>query len=330
MIAARPAAIVKRMGKDAITPVLRAYAFMDVRFINITDWLRGEPPRSGFVTLRCEDIESVVAGFWLGETKSKSPEGGTFYKYKICGMTVRAVGPFNWRNLFSQWNLDLVEIKGLRGSYYKLKDPKKAEFFKLWAIFLPDDRTLVFDLEETIKGWVAGDPQTAPDYLMVADWQRASRSVLALAIDNRDAGISRWIALALFDDASMIPLLRGVDRWIISLDDTDDLTLRADASAHDPQSSAALMNQARGLAKRGRAALANSAQQPGGVGRMSRLASDCLENFSISQSDHSLTFKSKGFGTFADLASILLALFAKDDGIPRQASSSKPERRPGD
>ena len=187
VVALRPAAIARRAGMDA----LHADAPDDPRrrTRRPREALDVDGSRPGFVNLRCEDVESIVVGVDLGRAAAgvQDEDGRPLHTLTFGGLTVRTVAPFDWRAFFHQWNLELVEVQEPRGAYYKVKDSRPAaELLFGCDVYLPDDRTLVLDGEETIKALIAREEPSGPDFLRGADWEQASRGVLAVAFDNRD------------------------------------------------------------------------------------------------------------------------------------------------
>ena len=330
VVAVRPAALAGRKGMETLTSMLVALNANDLD--HLIKELKIDTANPGYVEIRCEDIESVVAAFDIGVAAGgqKRPDGQKLHTMIFGGVTVRAVKSFDWPDFFAQRNLDLDEIKVPGGSYYKIRDPKKSELFMGCCLYLPDDRTLVFEDEETIRGWVGRDDLPVPDYVRGDDWKRASRGVFAVALDNREDSLAKDFDLGRPDDAMVLPMFRGVDRWVLSVPATDDISPHAEAVVRDARSAVLLVREVEHLVKIGRTALALTTPLIGERARASRFADRILENLKIVRANRTILLDSPQSGTFAEVGAMLSHVVADATARAKAQTASaspKAERR---
>ena len=67
-----------------------------------------------------------------------------------------------------------------------------------------------------------------PAFVQNTDWERASRGLLAFAINNQDDAFAKHYDLGRPDDAVVLSLFKGVDWWIAGVDDDDAIVLHAE------------------------------------------------------------------------------------------------------
>ena len=92
---------------------------------------------------------------------------------------------------------------------------------------MPDDRTIVFDEEAAIQKLVRKVSPGIPAYLSGPEWDRASRGLLAVAINNQGGAFAKAYDLGRPDDAVVLSLFKGVDRWVFGVDDADAIAVHA-------------------------------------------------------------------------------------------------------
>ncbi len=328
LFAIRPAAIAKQAAMNILTPLFEHELLGDDLTIAAKE-LGVNTSQPGFVKLRCEDIESIVGAINFGQSSGgvKDPEGRKLHSIEVHGITVRAVAPFDWRAFFRQWNMELTEYREPRGVYYKVKAPKKSMLIYMCSVYLPDDRTIVIDGEDSIKEIIAGKRSTAPAYLHGADWDRASRSLLAVTINNQNDILTKSYDLGRTDDAMVLPLFKGIDRWVFSVANSNDITLRAEGAGRNPQATQTVAQAIAQLTKLGLAAINAAPPAPKREEQANRLAKGLLANLKVNREGQSLVLSSAAFGTFADLASILQAEIAEANGEARTAKAELQKER---
>ena len=97
------------------------------------------------------------------------------------------------------------------------------------CIYLPDDRTIVADEEAAILKMLARATLASPAHLSGADWEPFSHAIFAYVINNKDGMFAKAYDLRRTDDAVMLSLCKGVDRWLVGVDDSDEIVAHATA-----------------------------------------------------------------------------------------------------
>src|SRR5262249_37336885 len=120
------------------------------------------------------------------------------------------------------------------------------------CVYLPDDRTAVFDEEPQITAILRRPAPVAPAWLSGPDWQRASHGLFALALNNEGDRFTKGYDLRRPDDAAVVPLFRGVDRRGARVDDADAIALHAAAACRDSDAGAAIARAVESLRAQGR------------------------------------------------------------------------------
>jgi beta-lactamase regulating signal transducer with metallopeptidase domain len=312
----RPAATVQRSGMGMTTTLLRK-AYGDV-FAALAKQLKVDTSRPGFVKLRCEDVESVTCGLKISrfvendskyrdpKFKGEKPTG----RLEFSGFTARAVAPFDWLGFCRQWTLELEQVREGRGVYYKIKGPIEFAAPFLYCVYLPDDRTIVINEVKWIKELIARESPTGPAYIHGKDWDRVSRDLLAVALNNQDDAFSKdWDP-----DYKKVPsFIKGVDRLVIGLADLDALTARGEVTARDPSAAEPLERSIQLFATLGLAQLAIATAEKKEFEPLVRLAKGFLSNVRVAHESRTVTASSEGFGTFAELGAFFKAMVEEVD-----------------
>ena len=100
---------------------------------------------------------------------------------------------------------------------------------------MPDDRTIVFDEEHVIRRIAGGEDPALPAYLRGKEWERASRGLVAMLSIIATTQFAKHYDLGRPDDAVVLSLFKGVDTWIIGVEDADAIVLQADANMPQPR-----------------------------------------------------------------------------------------------
>ena len=314
VFAIRPAALVRRVGEESpLAKMMFGGDLSDLMNEMNQGKFKVDSSRPGFLKLGPSGIECVVAAFNI--RKSKGPARGskeTKDMHQIefgeaGGVTVRTVAPFDWLKFLGQWEIELEEVREPRGVYHKIKAPMMADMGLHVGIYLPDDRTLVYEKEELIKGIIAREVPSAPAYLRGPEWERVSRDLIAIAIDNHDDLFAKDYDLGRGDDKIVLSLLKGIDRWVLGLADRDSLAFHAEATGRGPDAVAGVANEVQGLVAFWLKALDVEAPATEKETPDARFSRGLLKNLKIEQRGRSLTAAAEAFGTMADLAAMIKA-----------------------
>jgi len=179
-----------------------------------------------------------------------------------------------------------------------------------------DDRSVVIDEELYIQRAIRGE-SPVPAYLRSPEWERAGRGLAAIAIGNRDGSFARQYDLGRPDDRRVLSVFQGVDRWTLSLDDADDLSVRATAILQDGASGEPVAKAVEAEVAEARAAVGRSTPTEGehharGVALVAKL----LEGLRVERSGRSVELVARGFGSLVDLAGLIAAESAEQNAAP--------------
>lgn len=318
VLVVRPAAALRHSGMDRLG-ALGAAEFKDalgVDFADAAKALKIDPTRPGFLHLELRDIEWITASIGFGPTRGENKT----HSIMLNNPVIRTVAPFDWLAFFRQWHFEVAEVRTEKGIYHTLKGPLAVLFGPNphCAVYQPDDRTIVLDDEANIRKLV-GVPPVTPDYLRGADWDAASQGLLAVALKNQGDSFTKDYDLGRPDDAQVIALFKGVDRWIVSVADSDALALTATAVCRNPDASAALVRAANSLLGLARADAAKPVAQTDGdeADREQRLAKALLDHITILQDDRPIapmiSIRVDGCGQLAEWAGLYAGLAREAD-----------------
>jgi hypothetical protein len=177
------------------------------------------------------------------------------------------------------------------------------------SVFLPDDRTIVLDEEAVIRKIASGEIPEQPAFLSNPSWERASRGLFAIAVKNHGDMFAKHYDLGRPDDAITLSLFKGIESWILSVDDTDAIVLHAEAACRNRDASEAVSRSLESLIAMGRQEIDKELQdnQPKTPtdGLVVRMYKALLTGVRVEHSDNTITVRTQGFGTLADFAAIV-------------------------
>ena len=127
-------------------------------------------------------------------------------------------------------------------------------------------------------------------------------------MNNQDGAFAKACDLGRPDDAAVLSLLKGVDRWVLGVDDADAIVLHADAACVGRDATESITRAIDSLRKLGLAAIDRAPLvTPDGVdhGGNIRMVKALLANLRVEPADRSVGLRAEGFGTLADFASIV-------------------------
>lgn len=228
----RPAATLQHVPmQKQLLPLLRDAAGIEASIEELAKQYHVDTKRPGFLWLRLQDIEWITAAVGLDRTKSNQADSP--HTLMLGSPAIRTVAPFDWLAFVRQWGCTLEEVHVDKAVYYRVKGPITELLGPGTAgVYLPDDRTFVIDQESAIRKLV-GKPPAALDYLQGPEWKGASRGLFALALRNPGGELARRYDLGRPDDKLVIPLLKGVERWVFSIADDDAIKVSAFAVCRD-------------------------------------------------------------------------------------------------
>jgi hypothetical protein len=327
VVAIRPAAAARHVGVDRLKPLLDETLGFD--FSDLAKELGVDMARPGFVRLSIPDLEWITLGVRFG--RSKNPKGPEMHTIEFGSPVFRTVAPFDWLAFLRQWGFEFAEVREGGSVYHRITGKLMPLLGPgVYCVYLPDERTIVFDEEKVIRKLAAGEAPPRPAYLRGPEWERASRGVLAYAISNKDGALAKDYDLGRPDDAMVLPLLKGVDHWTFSVDDADAMVVRASAACDGGDASAAISHFIDAYVKEGLDALDHlgpQAQSAESRDRILRLARSLLSNIRVDHTDRSVCVQTGGSGTLAEVASVIgAAIQAEADEVKARsrAKGSKP------
>ena len=215
--------------------------------------------------------------------------------------------------------------------YHKITGPLKARFWaRTPACTCPTIGRSCLTRKPRSRSWSASEKPGVPAYLSGPEWDRASRGLLAVAINNQDGAFAKAYDLGRPDDAVVLSLFKGVDRWVFGVDDADAIALHA-VAACSPDASVTIATHGRIPGEAGPGS-PRDIRVPRARSRVARTAafrwSRCSWRTSASASGNgSVELHTEGFGTLAEFGALIEADFdAACDAEPGQESSSEVTR----
>jgi hypothetical protein len=317
----RPAAALRHKGMDRLlalfqTELLEELLEMDLSMI--AKQLKVDTSRPGFLNLRCQDIDWVSACIGFGRSvpngqvdKHRSPSGAVDepqHAIRFGTPTVRMVMPFDWLAYLRQWRFEYEEIRVKGHAYYKITGKLKQLLGPNPCVFLPDDRTIVLDEENMIRTIAAGLDPAPPDYVRGKQWERATSGLIAIAINNQNDTFAKHYNLGQPDDAIALSLFKGLDTWILGVEDADAIVVQADGTCRDRDASEAVSRSLDSLIKLGRQNIEQSTPKSPEAGADEidvRMLKAVAANVRVEHTGNAVTVHARNFGTLADVAAIV-------------------------
>jgi hypothetical protein len=328
VIAFRPAATFRRMDSGLILPFLDS--FMGIDFSELAKQYKVITSKPGALKLGVNDIEWVAGSIRFG--RGKNPAGDVVKTFMIGGPTVRTVAPFDCLAFLRQWRFDFALARHGGRVYYKLTGPLAGALGPNPCVCLLDDRTFVFGEEELIRAFLGRGLSQPPAYIRGPGWERASRGLLAVAINNVDGAFAKQYDLGQPDDAVPLSLVKDVNHWIFWVDDASSITLHAAAACRSGEASKAISGVIDSLLKQARAAIEQQDLEGPTVEpdeREYRMLKALLANIRVEHTDRSVELLTEGFGTLAEVGSFIKAQAgeekSRDQG--RDAGRSSPTEK---
>jgi hypothetical protein len=320
VLAIRPALAYRHAAIRGIVPRLENLLGMDLSEL----WTLSAKTmaRPAALKLAVDDLEWITAGVRFGH--HKEPDGTWRQTFMLGWPAFRTRAPFDWLAFLRQWRFEFTEVREGQAVYYRVKGPLAGVLGPDPCVYLPDDRTIVGDGEKEIRKLVKDGPQS-PAFVRDPEWQRACRGLAAVAFNNEGGAFVKSYDVGDPSDAEFLSLFKGVEHWVLSVDDADAIALRAAAACPSVESckTAAssidtLVKQFRDLVTTGARENPQEANTPEG-----RMFLKLITNLRVDHGDRSIDIRTDGFGTLADLASIVEGA-AQPENRKESPQGSKP------
>jgi hypothetical protein len=318
MIAFRPAATFRRSGMPVTAFTALISDISGVEASDLAKQLKIDPSAPGRLRLGFDNIDWVITNLHFGPG-GNHPGKQEMHRFELHHPTVRTTRPFDWLRFLREWRLDFSEAHEGGQKYFKVTGILKSLLGQNPCVYLPDDRTIVFDEEARIQKMLRREKPVVPAYLAGKDWEPFSRGILAVAINNHDGEFTKSYDLGRPDDAVVLSLLKGVDRWMLGVDDADEIVLHASAVCRD-DTNRIITRSVESLMKMARDALKDAeTKQPSSESaeRAARMAKNFLTNLHVGLDGHAVELRSDGFGTLAEFSSLVEAAFKEQAGASR-------------
>jgi beta-lactamase regulating signal transducer with metallopeptidase domain len=312
----RPAAAFRHHGMDRLLALCQTALDRDV--VLVGKRFKVDTSRPGFMKLRCQDIEWITTGVGFDQFPPQVPRNKhrpasktvdePLHRIFFGSLAVRMVTPFDWLAFLRQWRLDCEAARAKGRTYYKITGEFKRFLGPNPAVLLLDDRTIAFDDENVISQIASSEDFAPPAYLRSKEWEEASRGLVAFAMTNRNDAFAKLYDRGRPDDAVVLSLFKGLDTWILGVDDADPIALHADATCRDRDSTDAVCRSLDSLIKLGRRSIEQNAPKSheGGPHELiARMLKALAENVRVEHTDNAITVRAQGFGTLADFALIV-------------------------
>src|SRR5207253_349835 len=118
------------------------------------------------------------------------------------GLMVRTVEPFDWEKEIRTWWPKFTEVRAEGQVYYKVEDA--PHLGKDACFYLPDDRTLVLNVEEDLVRLI--HRKGPPESFRGMRWDQLDGSLLVFALNNRDGRLAPILDKGEPEDIELAPL----------------------------------------------------------------------------------------------------------------------------
>ncbi len=302
----RPAAALRHPGLDRFLAVIKEH--LDEGINSVAKQFKIDTSRPDFVKLRAQDIDWVTGFVTFGRAKNDA-KGEPVHTFAFGASAVRMVAPFDWLAFLRQWQFACEKVGEGNSAYYRVTGELLAMFGPKMCMFLPDDRTIVFGNEATIRKMAGGAKPALPSYLRGPAWERASRGLAALAITNQDDSFTKKYDFGRPDDKLALALFKGIDCWMIGVDDSDAIVLHADATSRGREASESVSRQVDSLIAMARQFLLTEldpkSPEVAAHQLVARVIKGMAANVRVEHTDKTVTVQTRDFGTLADFAAIV-------------------------
>ena len=319
IVSFRPAATFRRAGMQIFAAKVDAMISANLR--ELANGIEVDTAAPGFRNLGVRDIEWVASGigFGVGSAKAAKQED-KLHRLEMAGFAVRTIAPIDWLAFLRQWKLDLVEIREPGRTFYRVTGVAGTPFPETLTFYaiMPDDRTLMTASESAIRAAMAPNPKL-PAFLDGPDWEKAKKGLLAVVVANDRDKLAKGYDLGRPDDAVVLSLVNGVDRWTFGVDDADAIALHAVARTRDDQAAAKTFVAVAAARALGRLAIGpdDPKARAGDAleGKARAIAEAFFKNLRVRQEGPTIQIDAENAGTFADLSGVITDLIEVQEGI---------------
>jgi hypothetical protein len=260
--------------------------------------------RPGALKLAPEDLEWITAGVRFGH--HKNPDGDWTQTVMAGCTTFRTRAPFDWLAFLRQWRFEFTEVREGKAVYYRMKGPLAAALGPDPCVYVPDDRTVVVMGEKEIRK-LAREGPLSPAFVRDPEWQRACRGLAAVAFNNEGGAFVKSYDVHNPEDAVFLSLFKGVEHWVLSINDADAIALRAVAGCLNVESCKTAARSIDALVKQSHDSVAAALREdPKEANTLEgRMLLKLVTNLRVNHGDRAIDVRTDGFGTLADFASML-------------------------
>lgn len=237
-------------------PGLKKYAAM----VNTMIAESTKPLRlKGEFHLSVNDVEQIIGSHRLIH-RPDAPEGQRRMVVTELSM-IRTVRPFDWKKEIEAVGAELTEIEFEGGVYYRASMPFLPPMMMPSGLYLymPDDRTLVINMEEHIKSFMRKKSATTPNCVWADGWKHVEHDLIAVAIDTRAEKIALMMSESAPKDEDerlwVELLIKHAKQTVFGAGCREDIDLRAFAHCETGAAAKAAVDITASLIGRGRAEL---------------------------------------------------------------------------
>jgi beta-lactamase regulating signal transducer with metallopeptidase domain len=312
----RPAAAFRHNGMDRLLALCERE--FGENLAQAAKELKVDTNRPGFLKIRCQDIEWLTVGVGFGrrplteKAKKKAPgaaDADTEPLHTIMFGTpvIRMLAPFDWVAFARQWRCEFEEARVNGRLYYKITGLFTDLVGKNACFFMPDDRTVFFDEENVIRAIAGGQNDKPPEYLRGQEWERASRGLVAVAINNGNDGFAKRYDLGRPDDKMVLSIFKGLDTWILGIDDADSIVFHADGACRTREATESINQSLNSLIKLGQQYNGQEVPQSDDASHdvEQRIVRALAAGARVEHTENTVTVRAQGLGTLSDFAKMI-------------------------
>jgi beta-lactamase regulating signal transducer with metallopeptidase domain len=306
LVMVRPAAAFRRFGKPGLASIIARTIALEfcAPFVAEPGFLLSPDQ---LPALSLENVEWITGGFRFGVHQPIKGEKEKLHTFELRGAAIRTVAPVDWLAFFRRCGIRLTEARAGTGTFYRIANGKNLEPAPEPCIYLPDNRTVVFESREAIEKLASSGRCEVPAYLKGKEWQNASKGILAFAFHNQPDFAKRY-DLGRPDDRVVLSLLDGVDSWILGVDDADQIGIQAVGVTPRDDVQERIARLVESLVQQGQKELNGTNPDPAPTALQLdalRMMKGLLTNVQTRRAPGGLTIDSRGFGTLSQFAALI-------------------------